>query len=138
MNIFESLRKNDLQNVLSDTIYINLHTSQIDETAVVVVLGMYEDTALEDFDEFFQGSGIAFLETKYDKFPDIEGKYLMYIAFDRDTIIDNIKAFFIDLYIVSGLEKYNVVYFNENTGKEEKQYATDETIAGILESMLKK
>ena len=138
MNIFESLRKNDLQNVLSDTVYINMHSSEIDDTAVVVVLGMYEETALEDFDEFFQGSGIPFIETKYDKFPDMEGKYFMYISFNRDYIAEHIKSFFTDLCIVSGLEKYNVIYFNENTKKEEQQYATDQTIKSIVETMLKK
>lgn len=138
MNIVESLRKNDLQNVLSDTVYINMHSSNIDETAVVVVLGMYEESALSDFDDFFQGAGIPFIETKYDDFPDIDGKYLMYISFDRENIDNSIQSFFTDLYIVSGLEKFKVVYFNENTKREETQYANDQTIKGIVKSIIKK
>lgn len=85
--IAEGLRRNDLQNLVSDVISIDEYNSKIDDSAIVVAFHVQDRNAAQDLNRFIQKSHVDILDTDVSPAPDQKGFYLVFVELPLNTQI---------------------------------------------------
>lgn len=85
--IAEGLRRNDLQNLVSDVISVDEYNSKIDDSAIVVAFHVQDRNAAQDLNRFIQKSHVDILDTDVSPAPDQKGFYLVFVELPLNTQI---------------------------------------------------
>ena len=115
----EGLRKNDLQNLIKDTISINQFESKIDPHAIVIGFYVKNIDAARDLNRFLQRVPEEILDVDVSPSYNISGEYMVFVEMlPSDKFVSSLQSILKDVENLCNVKEWKMVTFDDPTPKK--------------------
>lgn len=117
----ESLYENDLQWLVSDTMFIDMHKTKLGSDAEYLVLGLAvnDKNPATDLAQFLESSTQEFIDIEVSPGMDSVGRYIVYVELERNPeLYTTVKGILEDVSKLSGIDDWKFKSMGMNADAE--------------------